>query len=309
MTPQIFIDLHEDIASAEQYPVLRTQINPLLLRQAGAKLVLGTGFTAPGERLEEVIARDFAWYRAVCEADPAWRMVRTAQDVEALLQDDTAHGFLFHIEGLPGVPQDEALLDVWYAQGLRSVGMVWNEDTPLGGGTHSDIGLTACGREYIAWCEARSILMDFAHMNAVMFADCMDVVTRPPFISHGGLSTIVPHRRNYSDAQLRQVSERGGVLGIFFAGSTIAPEQPYTLAHVLAHLSRAIDVMGEDAVALGTDFGGVMSGLPEGVSSVSHTGRLWDAMRVAGLTSTQIEKVAYKNAVRYLLANLPAKEL
>ena len=62
-----------------------------------------------------------------------------------------------------------------------------------------------------------------------------------------------------------------------------------------------MNVAGEDAVALGTDFDGFdRDSLPKGIEGVQDMAVLWEAMRRAGFTERQIEKIAYENVVRVL---------
>ena len=62
-----------------------------------------------------------------------------------------------------------------------------------------------------------------------------------------------------------------------------------------------MDMAGEDAVALGTDFDGFdIESLPKGIEGVQDMDALWDAMRRAGFTERQIEKTAYENVMRVL---------
>lgn len=306
MTPIPFIDLHEDIAGARTHPTLKTQTDFEQLQRVDTKTVFGTGFTLPEETLESVIERDLAFYTSRTSGESQWRMVRTGKDVGEILQDPNAHGILFHIEGFPGITENWELLEKWHQKGWRSAGLVWNDDNPLGGGTDTDMGLTDFGRTFIAWCEERNILIDFAHMNPRMFADSLATIKRPPFISHGGLQSIVPHRRNYSDEQLREIARRGGLCGIFFAKSAMGAGGTFGVADIAARIKAAIDVAGEEGVALGTDFGGITSGTPDGLTSVTEIPMLWEQLRVSGLTDNQIELVAYRNAARYLKENLPS---
>lgn len=275
------------------------------LKKADAKIVCATGFALPEEKLDEVIARDLAFYEAHCAADPAWRMVRTRGDLQEIMVTPDAHGIIFHIEGFPGFTGDWQLLEKWHAEGLRSVGLVWNDDDPLGGGTNSESGLTELGREFIAWCEERNILIDLAHANPMMFKDCLATITKPPFISHGGLYSVVPNRRNFTSGQLREVTSRGGIFGIFLAKSSMAKGRSFSVADIAQHIKTAVDLLGEDAVAMGTDFGGMTSGTPEGLSSVSEMENLWEELGKQGFTSRRTEKIAIGNARRYLSENLP----
>lgn len=297
------IDLHEDIAGASSDEALKRQTDFAQLEEANVKIVLGTGFVLPGENFESVIDRDFSFYEKRCADVPLWRIIKSRNDVESM---GDGHGIIFHIEGFHGFSGNESLLSAWYERGWRSTGLVWNEDNLYGGGTHSRNGLTERGRACIAWCEKRNILIDFSHMNPVMFADCVSAVRNPPFISHGGLDALAPSPRNFTDDQVRTIAERGGVCGVFFPRSAMAKGAVYTSDDVVDHIMHVIAIAGEDCPALGSDFGGMTSGTPSDLSSVSHLSALWQALSKRGCSAERIEKIAFKNAARYLREHMRA---
>lgn len=300
-----YIDLHQDIAGAQSHPQLRSQTSFELLATAKAKIVFGTGFTLPEESLVDVVSRDLDFYDEQCTRNPEWKLLKTRHDVRTVIKSSDGHGVIFHIEGFPGFEGDWSVLDMWYERGLRSVGLVWNDDNPLGGGTNSTVGITELGREFIKRCEAKQILIDLAHTNPVMFADCLTVTERAPFISHGALFSLVPNKRNYTDVQLFEVVRRGGIVGIFLAKSALATSANFDVRDVALHIKRAIELLGNDAVALGTDFGGMIYGTPQHLTCVADIPNLWAALQDVGLSDVQIHNIAAGNAQRYLEQNLP----
>ena len=62
------------------------------------------------------------------------------------------------------------------------------------------------------------------------------------------------HPRNKSDAELRLLADRGGVIGMYFMPYLRVAGQPMA-ADLVAHLEHAISICGEDHVGLGTDGG------------------------------------------------------
>jgi membrane dipeptidase len=300
---QSFIDLHQDLAGASAYLDLSKQTSFSQLEVANAKVVLGTGFTLAEENMIDVIERDFSYYEAQCAANPAWSIVKSASDVERIIATENARGILFHIEGFPLQTLDLSLLEKWYGRGWRSAGLVWNDDNILGGGTHTETGLTKEGEAFIRWCEEKSILIDLAHANPRMFADCIVVAQKPVFISHSALHSLFPTRRTNTDEQLRAIAESGGILGIFFAGSSMS-RGVFSARDVVAHIKKAVDIMGEDAVALGTDFGGITSATPVDMESVDQVRVLWNVLRTAGFTERAMDRIAHGNARRFLMENL-----
>lgn len=299
------IDLHQDLSSAQYFPELREQTSFAQLESVDTKMILGTGFTLPEENIFDVIERDLSFYESWCHKNPQWSLITTKSDMEEIRESTEKRGILFHIEGFPDFNGEWNTLAHWYERGLRSAGLVWNDDNPLGGGTHSDNGITALGQEFISYCEEKGILIDLAHANQNVFKDCLDVIQKPPFISHGGLYSLVPNRRNFTDTQLTQVTERGGIVGVFFAKSCMARGNTFTIDDIVAHIAHTVDLLGEDGVAIGTDFGGMTGGTPEEMSKVSQIDKLWKRLAEKGVSERQIEKIAHKNAERYFCENLP----
>jgi membrane dipeptidase len=111
--------------------------------------------------------------------------------------------------------------------------------------------------------------------------------------------------RNYSDEQLRAIAESGGVIGIFFSKKFITGKgMPALISNVVSHIQHIRKIASDDCVALGTDFGGIISGFPERLSSVSELPNLFSALRDEGFTEEMIEKICHKNAERVLKAYL-----
>jgi membrane dipeptidase len=100
--------------------------------------------------------------------------------------------------------------------------------------------------------------------------------------------------RNLEDDQLRALADRGGVVGIIFATLYLGGRD---LDDVVRHLQHALDVAGEDAVAFGSDFDGLVP-LPRGMRDVTDLPRLVDAL-ARRVPSAVVEKVAWRNWRRF----------
>ncbi|HLY06758.1 MAG TPA: membrane dipeptidase, partial [Rhizomicrobium sp.] len=76
---------------------------------------------------------------------------------------------------------------------------------------------------------------------------------RPAIITHAGCAAVYAHPRNKSDALLRAVAGKGGVVGIYaLPYLTSGPKQP-TLDDYVTHIVHALSVCGEDHVGIGSD--------------------------------------------------------
>lgn len=302
------IDLHQDLLLAENDRVHGTnrQSNIDALMRSDVKIVLGTGFPDledPYNREANAwIARDLETYHALILKDPRWRFILTPEDIPAVLQSPDAKGILFHIEGANAIENenDLQLLETWFNRGLRSLGIVWMVSNPLGGGTNDpEKGLTELGVKVIEWCERKGVVVDLAHMNRPTFWDTLNRIKKPPFVSHTAAAALYESPRNLTDEQLKGIAKRDGVAGVFVAkGSIVGKESDaaYMLSSVLDHIDHVANVAGHDHVALGTDYGGIISGVPEDMCAVTDLPVLLDGLRERGWTENNLQKLLYQNA-------------
>ena len=66
----------------------------------------------------------------------------------------------------------------------------------------------------------------------------------------------------------------------------------------VAHMAHMIELAGEDAVGLGTDFDGAP--LPEGMRSAADLPKLVEAMRAADFGDELIAKITHENWLAFL---------
>jgi membrane dipeptidase len=278
------------------------------------KIVLGTGFAdipSPHDKAANIwIGKDLDFYRDLMTRDPRWRFILTGEDIQNTLSDPNAKGILFHIEGLNAIESEVELdmLDNWYLRGLRSIGIVWMVTNPLGGGTGDPIqGLTDLGKKVLMWCERKGVVVDLAHMNRPTFWDTMKVISKPPFVSHTASDALFASPRNLTDEQINEVAKRNGIVGVFVAKGSIVGKEwsiDYLLTHVLDHIEHVVDIGGHKHVALGTDYGGILSGVPKDMSAVTDLPVLIEGLRARGWTEENLKNLLYENASRVLSAHL-----
>jgi membrane dipeptidase len=173
-------------------------------------------------------------------------------------------------------------------------------DTDVGGSAHGErkIGLTPFGRQVVAEMERLGMLVDLAHASRPTIDDVLDVATRPVVFSHTGVTGTCNSPRNIPDSVLTRTAELGGLVGIgFFRGATCGTD----LAAVVRAIRYAVDRIGAEHVALGSDFDGFVrtpidaAGLPA----------LTDALLAAGFSEPQIRAIMGENVARVLRRVLP----
>jgi len=230
----------------------------------------------------------------------AIRLVRKADEVEACRRDG-ALGALLGIEGAHALEGDLDQLDAFARRGVRYLGLLHFSSNEAGfpaygRGRSDERGLTAWGFELVRRCEAAGVLVDLAHINRRGFLDACAIATRPPLVSHTGVLGAFEHWRNIDDAQLRAVADKGGVVGVIFCPRYVGGDG---LEPVVRHLKHILDVVGEDAPALGSDWDGFI--VPtRALADPRGLPLLTDALLAAGIPGRTIGKILRGNVMRVL---------
>jgi len=228
------------------------------------------------------------------------RLVRKAGELSSAVACG-AIGALLGIEGAHALEGNLDNVAVFARRGVRYIGLLHfsaNEAgyPAYGKGRNDGEGLTPWGHDLVTASEDHGVLVDLSHVNKQGFLDACHVARKPPIVSHTGVLGAFDHWRNIDDAQLRAVADKGGVVGVIFCPRYVGGDG---LEPVVKHLKHIVDVVGEDAPALGSDWDGFIvptrplkdpRGLP----------LLTDAMLAAGFSRSAIGKILHDNVMRVL---------
>lgn len=317
-----YADAHADtffrIALEELDPFQRDgglHVNVPRTREVGQLLQVCSVFTPArysGKPAEDFARRIIATLDAWSEKRPdVFLRVRTATDLAGL--GENTLGLIPWLEGASPLRGDLALLDEFFALGVRGIGLVHNHANEVADGcgvAEPRRGLSEFGHELIARMEALGMAVDCAHLPQPAFDDVMAAVTRPPCISHVGARALVNIVRNADDAMLRAVAERGGFVGIdFYPGHVLSRAfepgvREATVADVADHLLHALKVCGADHVGLGGDFDGFNDAC-QGLRHVGELPNLERELASRGVPEPAREKIFSTNLLRYLGEILP----
>lgn len=154
--------------------------------------------------------------------------------------------FILGIEGFE-VPL-EAIPDL-HDRGMRHAMLRWSVDNAAVHAEH----LTTMGKEVVREIEGRHWLMDVSHLPEPAFWELLDETRCPILASHSNAAALCANERNLSDAQLKALAERDGVVGLN-AWPLFLSSEPAAREHFLRHLRYIVDLIGPEHVAFGFDF-------------------------------------------------------
>lgn len=146
-------------------------------------------------------------------------------------------------------------VDLFYKLGVRSAQITYNDQNWAGAGCKElgSNGLTHFGRELVARMNQCSMLIDLSHANMTTMADTITASRAPVIVSHTACMAVHSNTRNTTDANLRLLAERGGVAGICQMRPFLTTKRKDALPEYFRHIAHAVNVMGADHVAIGSD--------------------------------------------------------
>lgn len=214
------------------------------------------------------------------------------------------------------VQNDLSYLRNYYRLGVRMITLTWNYANGIGypnfdindqrHGFHcydDQNGLTDFGIEYVQECERLGIIIDVSHLSDAGFYDVLQYTTQPFVASHSNVRSLCDHARNLSDDMILQLAKRGGVMGINFASDFLDETAKVSrIQDMVKHILYIKDLAGIDCIGLGSDFDGIPQNLE--LKDASMMPQLYQALKEAGLSEDEIEKIFYKNVLRVYKAIL-----
>ncbi len=185
-------------------------------------------------------------------------------------------------------------VDMLYADGVRAVTLTWNGQNQIAGGSNTNAPLTDFGRRVIARMNELCMAVDLSHLNDRCFFEVAELA-RYPIVTHACCRAVHHVRRNLTDRQIVAVAQKNGLIGLCFYPRFLGEGNVFV--NFAAHLSHLLSLVGENAVAIGSDFDGAK--MDKNLDSVEKTQELYSYLLKNGFSDNMLNKLFYKNAFEY----------
>jgi membrane dipeptidase len=259
-----------------------------------------------------------AWYRAMEERGELVPITnREALDRhlarwQGPAADDLPVGYVLSLEGADSIVT-LLHLERAYEQGLRVVGPAHYGPGVYAQGTHATGGLTSRGRELLREMERLGIILDVTHLCDESFREALDLFRGPVWASHTNSRALVPDGRQFSDDQIRELVQRGAVIGVAFDAWMLVPgwvrgkstpeRAGVTLETVVNHIDHICQIAGNARhCGIGSDLDGAFGReqCPSDVHTIADLSRLPALLTSRGYSREDVEWIVCGNFVRFL---------
>ena len=284
------------------------------LSAGGAAMICATIFSEPAARnaqggyhnADEAHTMGLAqlnWYQAQQRAG-RMRIVRNRSDVprpdRGASTTDAIPAVLL-LEGADGLRNAQDA-QAWFDRGLRIVGLAW-QHTRLAGGTGEPGPLTPDGVALVRILDRHGLIHDISHLAEESFWQLMDISSGPVMASHSNCRGIVPGDRQISDAMIRALAQRDGVIGINLYDKFLIPpaqqgRRRARLPDVVAQAKHICDQLGDARhVGLGTDIDGGFGRehLPDELVTWADLPKLGEQLSRGGFSDEDVARIMGRN--------------
>jgi membrane dipeptidase len=177
----------------------------------------------------------------------------------------------------------------------------------------TNAGLSLYGKELIRRMNDLGMVVDLAHVGERTELEAIEASRHPVIASHSNAHARVPTYQNKKDDVVRALAAKGGVIGITAFPRLLEPEP--TLDTLLDHVNHMVALVGDDHVAIGTDFSegwsesplhrkrlieidGRIYDYPKGLDSVTKFPNIARGLVARGYSVAAVERILGGNLMR-----------
>ena len=181
--------------------------------------------------------------------------VRSTADILRAKEEGRV-GIMLGFQNASPIENELDRLAIFQDLGVRIIQLTFHERNLLGDGCweRGDAGLSNFGVDAVREMNRLGILIDLSHVGEQSTLDAIAFSEQPVAVTHANARAFHGHPRNKTDEALKQVAEKGGVIGATAIGSFLPTQFESTLEDYVDAIDDMVERVGIDHVGFGTDF-------------------------------------------------------
>jgi len=262
----------------------------------------------------------FAWYKAM-EDQGEMMQIKDLPGLEKhlkLWEDETvsdeskAVGFILSLEGADSLV-NIGYLEKAYAYGLRALGPAHYGPGRYADGTGTMGNIRPPGIELLKEMDNLNMILDATHLTDEGFAQAMRVFKGPVWASHHNCRALVDHQRQLTDDQIKQLIERGAVIGgsldvwmmvsNWVRGKSDVFKDGAPLERIIDHFDHICQIAGNsNHVAIGSDLDGMFGKeqSPYDLETIADLQNMEGLLLKRGYNKEDVKNVMHGNWLRFI---------
>jgi len=259
-----------------------------------------------------------AWYKAMEDDGEMVQVNNTASLDEhlKLWQDNSLEnkpvGYILSLEGADSIVTI-GHLERAYEYGLRAIGPAHYGPGRYANGTDATGKMGKQGLELLKEIERLGMILDATHLCDDAFWQALDNFNGNVWASHNNCRALVDHNRQYSDEMIKELVNRGAVIGAALDAWMMVPgwvrfkstpkEMNCNLEVMVDHIDHICQVAGNALhVGIGSDLDGAFGReqCPYDLETIADLQKLPFLFAKRGYSEQDIENMMHGNWLRFL---------
>lgn len=260
-----------------------------------------------------------AWYRAM-EEDGEMVQITNLESLEkhiTMWQDESDQaskpiGYILSLEGADSIITLKHL-ETAYQYGLRAIGPAHYGPGRYANGTDATGKMGRQGLELLKEIERLNMILDATHLCDDAFWQAMDHFSGHVWASHNNCRALVNHNRQFSDEQIKELVNRGAVIGAALDAWMMVPgwirfkstpkEMNCNLEVMIDHVDHICQVAGNALhVGIGSDLDGAFGReqCPYDLETIADLQKIPGLLSKRGYKEDDIANMMHGNWLRFL---------
>lgn len=221
-------------------------------------------------------------------------------------------GYILSLEGADSIVNLH-YLEKAYGYGLRALGPAHYGPGRYAQGTDATGGLGPTGKELLKEMERLGIILDATHLCDDSFWEAMNQYHGPVWASHNNCRALVNHNRQYTDEQIKELIDRGAVIGGaldawmmvpgWVRGQSTPAGTNCNLARLIDHMDHICQIAGNALhIGIGSDLDGAFGReqCPYDIATIADLDQIPSLLKQRGYSEQDVVNVMHGNWLRFL---------
>lgn len=257
-----------------------------------------------------------AWYDIMIDAGH-FELITDKASLEAHLtswksdQAKTPIGLIRSLEGADSIVTFKHL-EKAYEEGLRLIGPAHYGPGTYAQGTDATGGIGQKGKALLQEMERLNIILDATHLCDESFWEALDCYQGPVIASHNNCRALIPHHRQFSDDQLKELIDRGAVIGAALDAWMLTPNwvrgkstpqgEHVDLNSVVDHIDHVCQLAGNALHAgIGSDLDGAFGTeqSPSDLDTIADLQKIPVLLKERGYSDSDLSNICSENWINF----------
>jgi len=258
-----------------------------------------------------------AWYKAMEDIGEMTQIQNSAQLKKHIADWNTISGkkpigYILSLEGADSIVTID-YLEKAYESGLRAIGPAHYGPGTYAQGTDAQGGIGEKGKQLLKKIEELNLILDATHLCDQSFWETMKNYKGAVWASHNNCRALVPHNRQFSDDQIKELLKRNAVIGIpldawmmvpnWVRGRSTPEAMGVSLQQMVDNMDHICQLAGNsNHVGIGSDLDGAFGKeqTPADLDTIADLQKIPDILKQRGYADSDISNIMHQNFIDFL---------